>query len=340
MNVLDFIRDAATLKPSPVYLFCPGKAGPRAKITTYEPFLVERALDQYTALAVDEASREFAYAAFYADETPPGTVVMEAQTLPFLADRRIIVVRNAERYSAESGSGAMLAYLESPNESSTLLLVSDKVDRRTKFFKACEKAGVIVECPELDPKGAIQWVRTEARARNAQFTDGAIHELVRRAGNRLGDVNNALTNVINFVGDAAGTIGEETVVRACADVAEEEIWALTDAIASSRAGAALMALRRLIDLGKHPDEMIGTINWLLKNAYLVATAPGNPAISPFVATKVRPLAEKLGVAKLRAAFALCTESQFMMRDTGSNGNLLIELLVVKLAHPAPRRKSA
>ena len=56
--------------------------------------------------------------------------------------------------------------------------------------------------------------------------------------------------------------------------------------------------------------------------------------------KVRPLASKLGVTKIRDAFALCTDTQFMMRNTGTNAPLALELLVVKLAASRPARKTA
>ena len=86
--------------------------------------------------------------------------------------------------------------------------------------------------------------------------------------------------------------------------------------------------------------MIGTINWLLKSAYAVGIAEGEPNISRFVAQKVGPLTQKLGVRKLRAAFALCTDTQFMMRTTGVDSELALELLVVKLSAPIARRRTA
>lgn len=325
-------------KPAPIYLFCPGK-GPRAKMPTFEPLLAERCIERITEASVDPSTRDFAFAAFYADETPPAGIVLDAQTLPFLASRRVILVRHAERYNTDSGAGVLLDYLAAPNESTVLMLLANKIDKRTKFFKACEKVGAVIECPALVRGEVEQWLRAEAKARHRSIDTDAIRALVDRSGTHLSDVLNALTNVINFVGDERTALTTGDVNAACADVAEEEIWTLTDMIAASQPGEALGALRRLIDLGKHPDEILGTINWLLKSAYAVAT--NDPGISSFVGQKVAPLARKLGVAKLRTAFALCTDTQFMSRSTGVDGALALELLVVKLAAPAPQqRKSA
>ncbi len=339
MNAQELLKDIENAAFGPVYLFCPGKS-PRAKIPTFEPLLADRAANAIIERSVDPASKDLAFAAYYADETPPGQIVLDAQTLPFLADRRVILVRNAERYNTESGAGVMLDYLADPNEMTVLLLIANKIDKRTKFFKACQKVGQVIESPALNHGEVVQWVQAEVRDRGLTIDRDAVRALVDRSGTRLSDVQNALTNVIDFIGEAATSITADDVNTACADVAEEEVWALTDAIAASRTGDAIAALRDLSDLGKHPDELIGTINWLLKSAYAVAIAEGEPTISRFVAEKVRPLAQKLGVEKIRAAFALCTDTQFMMRSTGVDGALALELLVIKLAAPQPRRRAA
>ena len=323
--------------PAPVYLFCPGKP-PRGRVATFEAFLADRAVERLTGKVVDPGNRDFAYTAFFADETTTANIVLEAQTLPFLAEKRLVLVRGAEKYDSESSAGPLLSYLENPNESTVLLFVANRVDKRTKFYKACAKAGEVVECPELSVGEVVAWVRKEVRQQERDIEESAARELVQRSGIRLSDVNNALTLVMQYVGDDHDRILEADVIEACADVAEEVVWALTDAISSSNPAGALTALRRLSDLGQHPDALMGTINWMLKNAYHVSTADGEPPISRFVAQKVAPLAKKLGTEKVKAAFALCTDTQFRMRSTGVDGNLALELLVLKLA--APRGRSA
>lgn len=330
MQVLELLEGPAPEPPAPVYLFVPGKAHARARESTFEPFLAERAAQWLIDAYVDEANRDFAFGSFHADETRAEAIIGEAQTLPFLAERRVILVRNAEKY-AESAGAALIDYLESPSDFTILVLIAGKVDKRTKFYRTCEKAGVVVECPALETRALQSWVRTEATARGKTLDLEAAKALVTRAGTALSDVNNALTLVIDFVGPDATRVSEEDVHAACADVAEEIIWNLTDAIAASDGGAALKALRNLEDMGKHPDEIVGTINWLLKTAYQVASPESAGAVSRFVAQKVKPLAQKLGRRKLEDAFALCTDTQFMMRETGVDADLAMDLLVIKLA---------
>jgi len=335
MDVQEFLPSIGNDPPPLVILLGPHKH-PRARDATFEPLLAERAIEGLLQAYLDPGLKDLAYSVFHADEHDPGEIVLEARTLPFMAERRIVLVRNAEHYKSESAAGALLEYLEAPCDSALLILVAAHVDKRTKFYKLCDKAGIVVGCPTLSEREAARWVEAEAKAKGKTIEPAAVEELVRRAGTHLGDVNNALSVVASFVGEAP-VVREQDVVAACADVAEAEVWALTDAIAASRPGDAIAALRKLTDLGKNEDEILGTINWLLKSAYTVATPNSTrPPISRFVANKVRPLTAKLGLEKLRTAFALCTDTHFMMRSTGVDASLALELLVVKLA--APRRR--
>ncbi len=333
VSVLEFLGSLDPAAFAPVYLIGPGKA-PRAKASTFEPFLAEKAAEAIVSAGVDPSLRDMALATYYADETDVRAIVNEARTMPFLTERRVVVVRNAERYQTENTGAAMVAYIDSPNDTTVLVLVADELDKRTKFYKTCEKRATIVECPALNSSDAVRWLNAEVKSLGRRIEQRAANDLVNRAGTRLSDVNNALTLVLNFIGEGDVPITEEAVRAACADVAEEEIWSLTDAIAGSQVGKALASLRALLDLGKHPDEIIGTINWLLKNAYLVATHGEDGGIGTFQAQKVRPLVAKFGKTdRLTKAFALCTDTQFAMRTTGVDGPLAVELLVVKLAHP-------
>lgn len=332
LNVQEFLRKFPKVDLRPVVLFCPGKAGPRARESTFEPLLAEESAAKIAEAFVDESLRDMAYAVFYADETKAGEITLEAQTLPFLSERRVILVRNAQVYESDSAGRAMLHYLQDPADTTLLLLIANSVDRRLKFYKSCERKGLIVECPELTERELGRWVQKSAAAEGKRLEESAVRELLRRAGTHLSDVKNALELVLGYA-QQSDVVRESDVTAACADVAEEEVWALTDAIAASQPAAALQALKKLIDLGKQEDYLLGMINWLLKTAYTVAREETASSVSPFLAQKMLPLVRKLGIAKLKAAFSLITDTQFLMRSTGVDKFLALELLVLKLAAP-------
>ena len=338
MNVQAFLDAVGNAPPALVYFFCPAKA-PRAREATFEAVLAHRAVERVVETYVDPSLKDLCHTVFYADETDPREVVDTARTVPFLAERRIVVVHKAERYAAETTGKPLLAYLESPSDTTILLLLADRVDKRTKLYKACAAAGEIVECPELREQEVMAWARSEIDAREKTIDSAALRELVDRTGTRLGDVQNAVCLVTNYVGYEP-RIRREDVVAACADVDEEEVWALTDAIAASNTGRAIRALREIVDPNKNEFQILGSINWLLKSAYGVAAGgAAGQKVNAFVARKVKPLADKIGLPKFRDAFALCLDTDLMMRSTGVDRSLALELLVIKLAAPRGRRSA-
>ena len=96
MKAQEFIGEIGAAPPALVYLFCPGKTG-KARFATFEPKLAERAVEGLVNTYVDPSLKDFAYTAFYADEADPADIVVEAQTLPFLAERRVVLVRGPRR---------------------------------------------------------------------------------------------------------------------------------------------------------------------------------------------------------------------------------------------------
>ena len=86
MLARDFIRQLDSSPPPRVVLLCPGKAAFNKE--PFEPWLAEQAVAQIVEKYVDPSLSDLVHSVFYADETPPGTVALEAQTLPFLAERR------------------------------------------------------------------------------------------------------------------------------------------------------------------------------------------------------------------------------------------------------------
>lgn len=334
MTAQDLLKAFDASNPQAVYLICPGKATPRARENSFEPLIADQLVQHITDALVDPSMRDMAYNAYYADDTDPGEIVSVANTLPFLVERRVILVRGVENYETEKALDRLLPYLSDPCESTVLILVANQIDQRRKLFKTLEKSGSVVPCPQLSEPDVRLWINAEAKKLGKAIDPDAVTEIIGRAGLHLSDVANALRLAAGFTGAEIERIEQEHVVAACADVAEDQIWTLTDAIAASDVKKALLVLREFMAMGKSEFEVLGSINWLLKTAYDVAvTDPNHPRMKGFAQKKVVPLAKKFGSAKLGDAFSLITETDFMLRSTGTDKGLMMELLVVKLATP-------
>ena len=75
-------------------------------------------------------------------------VIDLAETLPFFAERRLIVFENTGLFKS---SGADLAeYIKTMPETTYFIFVEEEVDKRSKLYKAVKAKGHIVELPFQD----------------------------------------------------------------------------------------------------------------------------------------------------------------------------------------------
>ena len=88
----------------------------------------------------------------FGDEHTAAEVMLRAQEAPVFSARRLVVVKTADKLPAREGE-ALLPYLKEPNESTTLVFFSHKLDGRMKFTQALMKAATVVDCgPLVEPR--------------------------------------------------------------------------------------------------------------------------------------------------------------------------------------------
>jgi len=98
-----------------------------------EPFLAERAGRRVMEKAVDPAMKDFNLNIYYGGDCKGTEILDTAQTLPMFAQRRVVVVRQADKLPADTQEG-LLPYLADPCKETCLLFIAAKPDMRRRFF--------------------------------------------------------------------------------------------------------------------------------------------------------------------------------------------------------------
>src|SRR5262245_15164910 len=137
-----------------------GRLDPVYVLTSEHPILLERAIAAIRDAAVPPESRGFNYDVV--DGKPTGArIVALAQTLPMMAQRRMVFVRDLAAMPADEAE-PLLAYAAKPNPSTVIVAITTKLDKRMKLYATLAKKGWVhvLEAPrQLAP-----WVRAEAAA--------------------------------------------------------------------------------------------------------------------------------------------------------------------------------
>ena len=179
----------------------------------------------------------------------PGQLISSAQTMPFCADFRLVIVNAAGRL-AKPVSEAVVSYLADPNPQCVLCLVAEKLAKNTRLYKAVAKVGPhsVIDCAPLKRWELPPYVVKLAQKRGLSMDNAAAQELVERVGESTVALDNQIATLAQLVGDA-GRITLADVEANVAQIAEVSPWAFADAVCERNAPRAM----EMLNLMKAPS---------------------------------------------------------------------------------------
>lgn len=231
-----------------------------------QPILLDRAIAAIRDAAVPPATRGFNYDVV--EGKPSGSrIVALAQTLPMMAERRMVLVRDLSAMPADEAE-PLIEYFAKPSPSTVVVALASKLDKRLKVFAAASKKGYlhVLEAPrQLAP-----WVRAEAQAKGVKLDGGAVSRLVETVGADLSRLALAVEQLGLFVGnpgskDPGGSgraVTSDDVDELIADTRERSVFELTDAIGSGDRARALAAVASLCD---QRESAVGVVVMLARH---------------------------------------------------------------------------
>lgn len=179
----------------------------------------------------------------------PGQLISSAQTMPFCADFRLVIVNGAGEF-AKPVSEAVVSYLADPNPQCVLCLVAEKLAKNTRLYKAVAKVGPhsVIDCAPLKRWELPPYVVKLAQKRGLSMDNAAAQELVERVGESTVALDNQIATLAQLVGDA-GRITLADVEANVAQIAEVSPWAFADAVCERNAPRAM----EMLNLMKAPS---------------------------------------------------------------------------------------
>lgn len=179
----------------------------------------------------------------------PGQLISSAQTMPFCADFRLVIVNGAGEL-AKPVSEAVVSYLADPNPQCVLCLVAEKLAKNTRLFKAVAKVGPhsVIDCAPLKRWELPPYVVKLAQKRGLSMDNAAAQELVERVGESTVALDNQIATLAQLVGDA-DRITLADVEANVAQIAEVSPWAFADAVCERNAPRAM----EMLNLMKAPS---------------------------------------------------------------------------------------
>ena len=292
-------------------------------------------------------------------------ILYHTGALPFLADRRLIIVRSylsqlesrlgtakSPNRTAQAEARQVLDSLADSSQSNDLVFIEDKLDKRRAIWRGFDGlAGLdqlskdghlaIEELNTPDARALPVWIANTARQDGIKIDGRAVQMLATYVGADLRRLTLELEKLRAYA--AGRAITPNDVQRLVSDTSEALIWDLTDAIGQRDGRKAMRALYALRRNDANPFYLLTMITRqyriMIKVKDETARAAGNEydiagrvGESPFPVKKAMAQSRNYALPQLEGILDRLLSSDFAMK-TGADPNTEIDILVAELTQP-------
>ncbi|WP_144463772.1 DNA polymerase III subunit delta [Siminovitchia fortis] len=334
MSIMKNIRNKTF---SPIYLLY-GK----------ESFLINDVKQKLMANVLKNGSEEFNYSAYDLEEVPVELAIEDAETYPFLGEKKLVIVHNPvfltavkQKEKVEHDLKRLEKYVSDPAPYTVMVFIADyeKLDERKKITKLLKKHAEILEAKPLNEPQLKSWIRERAAFHHAEIEEPAVDTLVFMTGNDLMALNEELIKLSLNAGEK-GLITEEMVKRLVSRSLEQNVFALTESVVKRESGEALRIYFDLMKQNEEPIKILSLIAGQFRLIYQVKELTGRGYSHKHAAglLKVHPYRVKLAAGQarsfsneeLKAIIDLIAECDLKLKSGGLDRSVAVELLLMKI----------
>ena len=285
------------------------------------------------------------------------TLQADILTIPFLADRRLIIVENARQMLTKVAKDDQAKFLDLfehlPQTSALVLIVDDQMRKKwrerewvnqknyswvIKWIEANRQKGVVIDCSLPDEEDMTAWIMRKAKDLNGGVRPDAARLLVTYIGNDTLMAENEIEKLITYVGPSR-VVEPDDVMLLTAHEQEGSIFSFTDAL-GERDG--VKAMREFLLLTEKSDvmELTGMIYRqfrLLVQAREVLDEGGGVAqienelnVANFVAKKMYTQSQRFKSGQLLSIYERLLKIDEEIKTGGMPALTAFELLIADL----------
>lgn len=270
-------------------------------------------------------------------DVPVGEIIDLAETLPFLAERRVIFISDSGLF--KSGGEKLAEYLASPCESTYFVFTESEVDKRSKLFKTVQSKGYAADFTVQDESTLKRWIAGTLGRDGKKITGNTVQLIISKTGTDMDNIQMELEKLICYCMDR-DVVTDADVEAVCTTRISNHIFDMINAIADRKQKAALELYYDLLALKEPPMRILFLIarqcNMLLQAKEMKLKGHDNRTIGsklgvpPFIAQKVLNQASKFKTSTLRRAVQQCVEAETAVKTGRMNDMMSVEILIMSV----------
>ena len=319
---------------------------------------LEEEVENMRAQMGDSPNADMNISEFDGETASVAEIMNAATSYPFLADRRLIIVRGLLSWITRKGAGEtgkraveQLAndLPQLPEWSRVVFVERDKLPANNKLVKLAQQNAAGYEKTFTAPKDSTSWIIQRAKeVYEVEIEPRAAQALASVTGEDLRRADNELVKLVSYVNNER-PITENDVAQLTPYVAEANIFAMIDALAVGKGDVAMTLVHHLLEENPRDDGfglyamIVRQFRLLLiakEHLMLTGTRQGLPEAldtkSKFVADKAADQSRNFTLAQLEEIYRVLQDYDLKMKTGRIKPHLALELIVAGLSRqPTP-----
>ncbi len=235
-----------------------------------EQWLMEEFVRHAKEMLVPESLQDLNVAMLDLSESPLDELLDQAETLPFLADCRLLIGKNAYFFSAmtrgkiEHDLDRLQTYLDHPSPQTVLIFLvpAAKLDERKKLVKQAKRQATLIPCKPLTGEALVRWVDRRSKVRRVSLSTDVIELLIRRVGQQLSLLDNELEKLSLYAQDQP--LSREDVEQLVPRTLEEDVFLMVDALLEGRTEKLFRIFYDLMQKKEEPLKLLGLFSYQIR----------------------------------------------------------------------------
>ncbi len=301
-------------------------------LTGANDFLRKAELRKLVASFVAEHT-DMAVERYDGDESDPARMRESVGSLPFLTQRKLVVLYQPGKQKAFAEH--IVAILKEVAETSDVIIIEPKLDKRLSYYKQLKKATDFREFGDLDANGLARWATDYAKEQGGVLSASDAGLLIDRVGPYQQLLSSELTKLITYDSD----ITKENIELLTDKAPQSTVFELLDAAFSGNAKHAIELYHEQRALKVEPQAIVAMLSWQLHVLALIKTADDRSAddiarqakLNPYVVRKTQGLARAIDKLRLKKLLADLLQLDVRSKTSAINLDEALQLYLLQVA---------
>ena len=299
-----------------------------------EPYLKKQYEDKLIKAVVSDDTMNYSY--FDKESVSVKEIMSIGDTLPFFAEKRLIVVENSGFF--KSSNDELAIYIKNMPDYLIIIFVEEQIDKRNKLYKSVSETGYVSEMNAQPVSVLTKWMKGLFNAENKEITGDAVTCLLDRTGASMNLIKQEIEKLVTYV-DNRPVIEKQDVEAVCSTQTVSRIFEMISAIGEKNQQKALKLYYDLLTLKEKPMSILFLIvrqfNGILQVAQGLSQGKNNSSlakeigIQPFLVGKYGSCARKFTPEILYSALKDCAQVEEDVKSGKLIDRIAVEMIIIK-----------